>query len=136
MRRLCLALCALVAAVCLPSTAVAAPLTPPLWRAYNVAATYWSAEPVQCRSLDAQIVPRGELGAGIGGRATQPYPGWSGPCILYIDRAYAKPVEWATACAIMIHEYGHLLGYAHSTAGIMQPSLYKVPGICTRNVRI
>lgn len=115
-------------------TANAAPFTPPLNRAYQVANDYWGSEPEGCASIDVQIVPNGSLPDNANGWATVPEPGERVPCVLYLVRKLAKPSNWTMACAVMIHEAGHLRGFEHSEdpANVMYDSTLRPPNICWR----
>lgn len=107
---------ALLAVLALPAPASAAPFTPRLNLAYAMAVEYWGGGPVNCTSLDEEIVPARSLPQTATGhaygQATQPTKPM--PCILYIDRRLAPPRAFGWACQTMIHEVGHLRGLGHS----------------------
>ena len=123
---------AVALALLLPATASAAPLSPTLNFAYELAARHWGAEPTGCVSIDKQIVDDGAIGD-FRGEATQPAPGEHAVCYLYVIRDLASPRDFGLACAVMFHEYGHLLGYGHSTDphNIMYPEVMFIPLACT-----
>lgn len=112
--------------------ASAAPFTPELDRAYNVAVEFWHTAPSNCTSLDREIVPDAMMPEGAEGWAT--IPARPTPCVLYIRRTLAAPRWFERACAVMIHEVGHLLGYQHSAdpANVMYPEVVAIPGVCDR----
>lgn len=116
--------------LCAPARA--APFTPELQRAYSAAVGWWGETPTNCTSLDREIVDDAampEEAEGWATVATVPTP-----CVLYIDRTLAVPRWFERACAVMIHEVGHLLGYEHSTdlRNVMYPEVVAIPGICDR----
>lgn len=124
------AVAAVTLAVAAPASA--APFTPELDRAYNVATEFWHKTPTNCTSLDREIVPDEAMpdeAEGWATIATEPTP-----CVLYIRRTLAEPRWFERACAVMLHEVGHLLGYEHSAdpANVMYPEVVAIPGICQR----
>jgi hypothetical protein len=131
-RRLYTFAAASVAAVAIAAPAHAAPFTPELDRAYNVAVGFWHASPVDCTTLDRQIVPVAAMPEGAEGWAT--IPAQPGPCVLYLSRTLAAPRWFERACAVLIHEVGHLLGFQHSAdpANVMFPEVVAIPGTCWR----
>jgi hypothetical protein len=117
------------------SGAKAAPFTTGLNRAYGAAIKYWGGEPTNCLSVDRQIVPNETLPEDADGWATIPTDELI-PCVLYISRWLAKPLEWGVMCRIMVHEMGHLHGLIHNEipGSVMNPETTKMPRICTRVV--
>jgi len=112
------------------------PFTPGLNRAYQDAVHYWGGEPSRCSSLDKEIVPNGALPEGASGWATIPASGAFTPCVLYVSRWLAKPLEWGVACRVIVHEMGHLHGLQHNaTPGdVMNPETTQMPPICAKRV--
>lgn len=121
-----------VLALALASPAKAAPFTPELDRAYNVAVRFWDETPTECATVDMEILPDALMPEGTEGWATIPEPG--SDCVLYLQRTLAAPRNVERACAVLIHERGHLLGYQHSTdsRNVMYPQVVRIPGVCKR----
>jgi hypothetical protein len=122
----------LVVPLALAAPAGAAPFTPELERAYNTALRFWHTEPGNCTSLGREIVADAampEETEGWATIATEPTP-----CVLYVQRTLAAPRNFERACAVMIHEVGHLLGYEHSAdpRNVMYPEVVAIPSICQR----
>lgn len=113
--------------------APAAPFTPSLERAYNVATHYWGGEPSGCTSIEKAIVPTLD---GYYAEASQPEPGERIPCFLWVSRSLASPRAFGTACGVLVHEVGHLRGYGHSDdpTNVMFPDLVRLPEICWRAI--
>lgn len=124
---------AVLALLVLCAPARAAPFTPELERAYSVATRWWGETPTECSSLDREIVADDEMPEDTEGWAT--IPGDEPvPCVLYIRRALAAPRSFERACAVTLHEVGHLLGYDHSDdpRNVMYPDLVAIPAVCFR----
>lgn len=118
------------------ATAKAAPFTPSLERAYNVATQYWGNEPSGCTSIETAIVPPSYLGVGFEAEATQPAPGERIPCFVWVSRSLAPSRMFGPACGILVHEVGHLHGHGHSEdpKNVMFPDLVRLPEICWRAI--
>lgn len=97
--------------------ATAAPFTPELELADAIASEYWGGPPLNCTSVDEEIVPAHALddwgnateAVGMATVPTQPEP-----CFLYVDRRLAPPDQFLEACDTVTHEDGHLHGLGHS----------------------
>lgn len=116
----------------LAAPARAAPFTPELERAYSTALRFWHTTPSNCKSLDREIVADAAMPEQAEGWATiadEPTP-----CVLWLRRTLAGPRWIERACAVLIHEVGHLLGYQHSAdpANVMYPEVTFIPGTCSR----
>lgn len=124
---------ALLALATFPPLANAAPFTPELQLAYNMAERRWGGPPQDCFSLELQIVPDEQLGEREG-EATQPEPGEVIPCSLYIRAGLATPQFFIRACAVIRHEVGHLEGLGHSPdpRSIMAEHISLLPSECWR----
>jgi hypothetical protein len=128
-KRLCLLTIAL--ALAFAPAAHAAPFTPDMRLAYNLAVAYWG-EP-HCTSVDMEIVPNGSIGT-LRGEAS--IPAEPEPCFLYVIRELARPNYFALACAVEFHEVGHLTGHEHSSdpRSIMYPEVTFIPRPCNRTL--
>lgn len=73
---------------------------------WAIAEAFWDRQPTQCTSVTWLPEPL----ADGNGEATQPVPGWSGPCTISVRPGLAP----SYACLVIVHEYGHLLGETHS----------------------
>jgi hypothetical protein len=95
-----------------------------------IAEEFWGGPPTQCTSLAIGFAPI----PGAGGDATQPAPGWSGPCEMQLSEvgtvtATGRVITPEIACVIVIHEEGHLHGLGHSTnpTSVMQADPWATP---------
>jgi hypothetical protein len=122
--------------VALPATVRAAPFDASLNRAYKVAETYWEGGPLGCSTLDQQIVPEDNLEGDPWAVATETRPtAEPEPCVNYVSRRLARPRWFYTACAVEIHELGHLRGFGHSddpASPMYAGNVLYIPGICIR----
>lgn len=123
----------LVLAVCfaLATPAAAAPFTPEMEYAYQLALQHWGAEPSGCTSIDFEIV---DDMPGREGEATIPAPGQRIACHMWIGRKLASPSWFIRMCAVVRHETGHLLGFDHSAdpRSSMYPGIVTIPSQCWR----
>lgn len=115
-------------------TARAAPFTPALNLAYNLAISHWG-EPEGCLDVERAIVPD-ELMPTHEGEATMPEPGERLHCHVWIRRSLAPLRMFGRACAVMFHEVGHLNGFDHNANphSIMNPTIFFVPSECWRRI--
>ncbi len=112
----------------------AAPFSPRLLYAYELANEHWGGPPTGCSSLSLEVVPNGSLGDAEG-MATLPAPGEAPqPCFIKIIEQDAQPNWFERACAVIRHEDGHLHGLGHTDAphSIMNPGVTFVPSQCAR----
>lgn len=91
-----------------------------------LAEAFWGRTPTGCSSITFRTDPL----PGRSGEATQPEPGAAPvPCNLVIHEVDADhPPE--SVCLVALHEYGHLLGEAHSD----DPASVMYPGVSTQLV--
>lgn len=111
--------------------ATAAPFTPQMQYAYELAVNHWGTEPTGCTSIDFEIVDDDTM-PDREGEATQPQPGQHIPCHMYIRRYLAQPRMFIRMCAVVRHEVGHLLGFGHSEdpRSVMYPYVTIPPSEC------
>lgn len=121
-------------ALAIAHRAAAAPFTPELRLAYNLAVKHWGGPPEGCSSLDLEVVSAEQLPDDRLGEATQPEPGEYIPCLLYIRAELATPRLFIRACAVIRHEVGHLKGFGHSPdpRSIMYEHITLLPSGCWR----
>lgn len=132
-RRAVAALLVAVLLGCFVAPANAAPITPRMQFAYELANEHWGGPPTNCSSLDFEIVPNGSLGgADEIGRASIPVA--VEPCFLYLVRELAPGTAFQRMCAVVFHETGHLHGLGHSSnpRAIMYPEVTFIPSACSR----
>lgn len=132
MRHLRATIAAAAVALAVAAPCQAAPFTPELNRAYNVAVRFWHQAPSNCTSLDREIVADAAMPEESEGWAT--IASEPTPCVLFIRRTLAAPRWFERACAVLIHEVGHLLGFQHSEdpANVMYPEVVAIPAACAR----
>lgn len=108
--------------------------TPSLNRAYAAAERYWGGPPPNCTTVVKSVVPRAALPENFAARATIPWPDEWIECHLELVWPLAKRSNYVAACAVTIHEMGHLRGFEHddSPASIMHAPLTFTPAICKR----
>ncbi|HSC21428.1 MAG TPA: matrixin family metalloprotease [Solirubrobacterales bacterium] len=94
--------------------AVAGSFTPELEGDYAFAAHWWGLDPTGCSEIVRETVSPAEID-GDAGRATQPVPDAApAPCAIEIA---PEAVQGELPCVeeeVVLHEYGHLLGFDHS----------------------
>ena len=71
------------------------------------AAAYWQATPARCSPVSVFV---GRTPPHVLGEATLPDAVESGPCEMKISRGLSPRMR----CLVVVHEYGHWLGYRHS----------------------
>lgn len=141
MKRLLPILAVFAALISQTGAANAAPFTPLMWKAYNIATEYWGGPPPLCTSIDFEIVPHDSLDtpeeANVIGHATMPSE--PGSCVLWIDKSIVAPVAFAELCVTVVHEDGHLHGLDHSpdpnNVMFWAPSAKSVP-ICIHKAHL
>jgi hypothetical protein len=123
MRRTALKLAALAIIIAIFAIGQAhAAVTPPPegWGAafLNTAREYWGHEPTNCTSLSIEFDATSFETGDSGGEATEPETPEA--CVMRV-----KHLSAFGECEVTVHEYGHLLGYGHSTdpSSIMYPEL-------------
>jgi len=73
----------------------------------DAAAAYWKAAPARCST---ESVFMGRTPPHVLGEATLPEAVASEPCEMKISRGMSPRLR----CLVVVHEYGHWLGYHHS----------------------
>lgn len=104
-----------------PAATNARPFGPDEELAYQIAASFWGAEP-NCTTVVKSVEP---LPENVLGQVTMPTDGPI-PCVLKV--ASASTAWFGSLCLVVTHEYGHLLGRGHALdpADIMHPSGAKI----------
>lgn len=126
-------LLALVAVAVAAPAAHAAPFTPAMQYAYNLAVKHWRGPPAGCASIDFEIVEP-PLGEEFLGEATIPTEGEHIACFMYVISELAQFNLFERMCAVVMHETGHLEGLSHSEdpRSIMYAGITHIPGECQR----
>lgn len=109
---------AVMAALSLPLVPTT-PATMTTTRAQEIAAAAWGNP---CGG--AVQVEKVSLGLGVAAEAVE------GGCTVYFNTD--ADWNWPDYCSVMVHEYGHLAGYGHSTTrkAIMYPTLQETWKYC------
>lgn len=120
-------LCAGAALALSVPAARAEPFPPALEADYAFAVDWWGATPSGCLSLELQLVNPAAI-PGRGGQATQPIEGTAPiPCEMDIATGISPN---CFRREVILHEYGHLLGFGHVDAPSSIMSGTALPGCC------
>lgn len=103
------------------------PPTPAMQADLAFAELWWGQQPEGCTTRTLVAVPQEVLGSNAGaavyGRATQPEGSARGPCVMELASDVSIPA--CLAAEVVLHEYGHWLGYDHTddATSIMHPQI-------------
>lgn len=123
--RNCLGWVLAVVAISLVATSQArsTPFGPEEWAAFEYAPTYWGAN-APCDSFTGVVLSPSEMvvydGQDVASGKAQLGP----ECVIWIN----SELSGSGLCAVMLHEYGHLLGYTHEDRLISDAPFHEDPG--------
>jgi hypothetical protein len=97
----------------------------------RIAERHWDAAPAPCVGLNGEQVPVhaamfDDPDPLVIGRAEQP------GCRIWLDRDWWPGQPSRQRCLEIVHEWGHLLGHAHTEHGLMSPDARGVVPECNR----
>lgn len=129
-----LAICTVALGIAAVPAAHAAPFGSEEEAVFAYAAEYWGRAPALCTSITKEVVPPSELAyttaSGLtdiaSGQATRPTT-LPVPCFIAINEL----LRGTGLCVVVLHEYGHLLGYAHEDPAFGGDSVFADSPGCT-----